>query len=260
MNSVQIIKEKIDIVQIVLESGVELKQSGSSGRYIGVCPFHEDKKTLFRVEGHEQIFHCFGCGARGDVYSFLMKYHNIRFREVLENLAKRVGEIIAPYTAEDRKEYENKQCYQFFSRTVDFYHNTLFNKIIGEKVLDLLKKDEITREMCIKNKIGYAPDTEKYGYQYLYNKLEPTQQILAIKLGLIISSKSRVYDTFRNCITIPFKNKADQYVGFVAKNLGEKGPRYLLSKESSIFKKDKTTVRFSECVANMLSYDKKSQK
>lgn len=253
MDSVKIIKDKVNIVQIVMESGVELNQIGSTGRYVGICPFHEDKKTSFSVESVQQQFHCFGCGAHGDVYIFVMKYHNILFKEALEDLAKRVGESLAGYRPKDKQEFEKEQCYKFVSRTVEYYHNTLFNKFIGTKILDSLEKINITREMCVKYKIGYAPGPDKHGYKYLCNKLSPRQQMVALKVGIIASSNGKAYDTFRNRIIIPIKNTTGQYVGFTTKNTGEKGPKYLVSKESIIFKKDQNIVRFSEHIANMLS-------
>lgn len=259
MDSVKIIKEKVDIVQIVVESGVELNQVGLAGRYIGLCPFHEGKKPSFNVESDKQIFHCFECGAHGDVYSFLMKYRNILFKEALVDLAKRVGESLAEYKPKEKKKYEKKeQCYKFVSRVVDYYHNTLFNKFIGVETLEYLEQLNITKEMCVKYKIGYAPDPEKYGYKYLCDKLSSTQQTLALKLGLIANSNGKVYDTFRNRITIPIDNKAGQYVAFTSQNTGEEGPKYLVSKESIIFKKDKTIIRFSEHLANMLSHQEGS--
>ncbi|BHH85826.1 CHC2 zinc finger domain-containing protein [Desulforhopalus sp. 52FAK] len=261
MDSVKIVKEKVDIVQIVMESGVGLNQIGSTGRYIGLCPFHGGKEPSFSVESDKQIFHCFGCGASGDVYSFLMKHRNILFKEALAYLAKRVGKSLAEYKPKDRQEYKKKeQCYKFVSRVVNYYHNTLFNEFIGVEAFDCLGKLNITKEMCEKYKIGYAPDPEKYGYKYLCDKFSATQQTLALELGLMANSNGKVYDTFRNRITIPIKNKTGQYVALTSLNTGDVGRKYLVSKESIIFKKDQTIIRFQEHLANMLSHQEESYK
>ncbi len=236
-----------------MESGVELNQIGSTGRYIGICPFHEDKNTLFNVDSVQQQFHCFGCGAHGDVYTFLMKYKNIMFKDALKELAIRVGESLVGQRPKGKKEYEKEQCYKFMLRAVEYYHNTLFDKFIGMEILDYLEKNNITRKMCVKHKIGYAPTPEKYGYKYLYNKLNSSQQMIALKVGLIARSNGKVYDTFRNRIIIPIKHKTGQYVGLTSKNTGNEGPKYLVSKESMIFKKDQQNVKFSEKLAYILS-------
>ena len=79
MDFVAELKEKADIVQIIIQSGVNLKRSGNTGRYVGLCPFHQEKTPSFSVDFNKQFFHCFGCGAQGDVYSFLTKNQEHRF-------------------------------------------------------------------------------------------------------------------------------------------------------------------------------------
>lgn len=256
MDFVADLKEKAEIVQIITQHGVELKRSGNAGKYVGLCPFHGEKTPSFNVDFNNQFFHCFGCGESGDVYTFLMKIKNIEFKAAVEELASMLGETVPQYNSNPKVKSEKDLVYATVERAAEFYHNTLLNKNIGAGAMAYLEERGISRDLCIKYKIGLAPDPQQYGWTYLYDKLSVAQQDTAEKAGLIAESNKRKYDFFRNRIMVPVRNKAFKIVGFTARNLAEKGPKYINSPETSIFKKDHILFGFSDHVNNMRLHQK----
>lgn len=256
MDFVAELKEKADIVQIITQSGVNLKRSGNTGRYIGLCPLHQEKTPSFSVDFNKQYFHCFGCNESGDVYKFLEKTRNIDFKEAVKELAGILGEPMPRFSAHPGEKSEKELLYETVARSAEFYHNTLLNEKIGATAMAYLEARGITKDLCRKYKIGFAPDPKEFGWTYLYDKLSVAQQDLAKQAGLIAEKNNRKYDFFRNRIMVPIKNKASRMVGFTARNLGEDGPKYLNSPETPIFKKDRILFGFSDHITNIRLHQK----
>ena len=119
-----------------------------------------------------------------------------------------------------------------------------------------LENRGITKELCQKYKIGFAPDPKEFGWTYLYDKLSIAQQDLAAQAGLIAEKNNRKFDFFRNRIMVPVKDKASRIVGFTARNLGEDGPKYLNSPETPIFNKNRLLFGFSDHITNIRLHQK----
>ncbi len=256
MDFVADLKDKADIVQIIIHSGVNLKRSGNSGRYNGLCPFHQEKTPSFSVDFNKQFFHCFGCGAQGDVYDYIQKNRNVDFKASVEELAGILGEPMPQFKSNPQEKSEKEILYETVARAAEFYHKTLLNDKIGAKAIAYLEKRGITKELCRKYKIGFAPDPKEVGWAYLYNKLNVGQQDLAAKAGLIAEKNNRKFDFFRNRIMVPVKDKASRIVGFTARNLGEDGPKYLNSPETPIFNKNQLLFGFSDHITNIRLHQK----
>ncbi|MBW2658677.1 MAG: DNA primase [Deltaproteobacteria bacterium] len=239
-NIVSRIKEEADIVQIIGEC-VDLKQSGV--RYLGLCPFHGEKTPSFSVHGGQQFFHCFGCGESGDVFSFMMKYHNLDFPGALKELAGRYN-IELPERRHSRKEMElekkrdllfavNKKC-------AEIYSNYLQMAAGAENGRKYLRRRDVTPEIKKRFNIGYAPAVEAEGWNYLSEKLSRQETAAAVEAGLLVQKENGgTYDRFRDRIVFPIFDLSGRVCGFGGRIVGEGRPKYLNSPESSVFSKSR---------------------
>ncbi len=225
------VREAADIVDIISEY-VPIKKRGKN--YTGLCPFHSEKKPSFTVSPEKQLYHCFGCGASGNVISFVMNYESASFIEAMEILAKRCGIKLERKSAkgEDKIKQELLNANIFAS---DVFKKNLLLKF-GKKAMGYLKKRGINEETIDKFGIGYAID----GWDNLLNaagKKGISKEILH-SAGLIVKNdKGNYYDRFRNRIIFTFYNSTGKKIGFAGRSLGDEMPKYLNIAESPLFKK-----------------------
>jgi len=230
------IRDSADIVDVV-QRYVNLKRRGRN--YLALCPFHKEKTPSFTVSREKQIFHCFGCGASGNVFSFLMQYEKISFVDAVKRLAAETG-IEIPTTPEfQRQESDNEKLYRANQIARDFFAEQLRNA--PQSVKKYLESRNIDETLIKQLKLGYAPEGWDKFVQFLQNKKFPLQPFL--KLGLIARSEreGRLYDKFRHRLIFPIHNLSGKIVGFGARQLSteENAPKYLNSPESSIYQKSK---------------------
>ncbi len=226
-NTVDEIKSRCNIVDII-GGVVQLKKAGSN--YKGLCPFHKEKTPSFVVSEEKQIYTCFGCGATGDVIEFVQKYYNLDFPEALQKLADSCGMTIESSYAGAKNKDElysiNKEAATFFFRA---FHKT------DSPAYEYMKKRGINDDVLKKFGIGYADTEWDSLYKHLKEKGFPEEKL--IDLGLISSSKGKYFDKFRNRVIFPIINTRGKVIGFGGRTIGEDMPKYLNSKESSVFLK-----------------------
>ena len=231
------VRNRADIVDIISEV-VRLKKTGKN--YLGLCPFHTEKTPSFTVSPDKQIFHCFGCGEGGDVFSFLMKYGNGAFPDAVRQVARRYG-IDLParaLTPEQKKRLsQREEMAKVNQRAMAFYSHSLKNKTIGVKALSYLRDRGITDETIEAFDIGFAPD----GWRHLGDHLKKAGVAAGIvqSAGLIVQNKRQngYYDRFRNRIIFPIFDLGDRVVGFGGRVIGADEPKYLNSPETAIYNK-----------------------
>jgi DNA primase len=234
------IKNAADIVDVVSET-VLLKKAGKN--FIGLCPFHSEKTPSFTVSPDKQIFHCFGCSAGGNVFSFLMKQEGLSFPEAARHLAKRYGVDIpeGPLSQEQRKRMsERESLLDLNRRAMDFYHQTLVKNAAGETGRSYLFKRGITQKTIEDFKLGFARDGWDHLLRFFSSKgIAPVQ---LEKSGLILSRKdnSGYYDRFRNRIIFPIFDVNMQTVGFGGRVLDDSLPKYLNSPETPVYSKSRS--------------------
>ncbi len=230
------VRTRNDIVDVV--SGyVLLKKAGTS--YKGKCPFHTEKTPSFSVSPEKQIYHCFGCGAGGNVISFIMNIENLGFIDALKLLADRGG-IILPDRNKDlsleNAHYKNKATqYSIHRDAARYFYNNLKS---NEKVLNYLNSRGITNNTIVKFGLGYALDDWEGLYLYLLNKNYSRDDIS--KSGLVIAKKAKdddYYDRFRNRLIFPVFNLTNKIIGFGGRVLDREMPKYINSPETIIFSK-----------------------
>jgi DNA primase len=225
------IRESADIVETIGEY-IPIKKAGKS--YTALCPFHSEKKPSFTISPQKQLYHCFGCGASGNVISFVMKYESISFIEALEVLAKRYGiklekRAMGPEDKEKKKLLEaNEFAFSFFRKQLE--------ERSGKRALEYLKKRNITGAMIEEFGLGFAPE----GWNNLLNaaQAEGIPHSVLESAGLSIKSdKGRYYDRFRNRIMFTFYNSIGRKIGFAGRSLGDDDPKYLNIPETALYKK-----------------------
>lgn len=228
------ILDKADIAEII--SGyIPLKRAGRNFR--ANCPFHHEKTPSFMVSPDKQIFHCFGCGAGGNVIGFVMKYERLEFPEAVEAVANKVG-ITIPKTSSgsSQNRTESAKIHSANEVAVQFYHYTLLQTDDAKHAVNYLEKRGIKEETIKKLKIGYAPADWSAFLSYARKKgMDPN---MLERAGLVLPGKDgNHYDRFRQRVIFPIHNNKGQVVGFGARVLDETLPKYINSPETPVYNK-----------------------
>ncbi|MBI4745699.1 MAG: DNA primase [Deltaproteobacteria bacterium] len=226
------IKERVNITDVVSEY-VSLKKVGAN--HNGLCPFHSEKTPSFTVNEGKQIFYCFGCGAGGNVITFLMKASGMAFPDAVTELAKRAGVTIPEASGRFAPQKNDRQeaLYKINESAASFYHSILSE---SEKAKSYLKKRGLAEGTINDYMVGYGGD----GWDSLYGLLSKKglSLTLAEELGLIIPKKSGgYYDRFRGRIIFPISDIHGRIIGFGGRSIDGSEPKYLNSPESALFKK-----------------------
>ncbi|HUL34492.1 MAG TPA: DNA primase [Candidatus Eisenbacteria bacterium] len=231
------VKNQSDIVRVVGEY-VRLKKSGQN--FTGLCPFHGEKTPSFAVHPVKQIFHCFGCGKGGDVFTFVMELEKCPFPEAVKIVADKCG-IAIPQpkerTPEQRKENQQRTALiEIHREAQSFFARQLESTSEGRAARAYLEDRGLNAEAVARFGIGYAPS----GGDALLRLLKPRySEKLLVESGLISRDQSgaRLFDRFRKRITFPIANDAGKIVAFGCRALGAELPKYLNSPETPIYSK-----------------------
>lgn len=240
------ILQRCDITDVV-SSYIPLRRAGRN--YKALCPFHHEKTPSFIVSPDKQIFHCFGCGAGGDVFSFIMKNERMEFPEAVRFLADKVGVKIEEKDVDKGKEKRSAATllYKINELTAWYFQKNLLNPD-SKKILDYLQKRAIEKENIKNFRIGFAPDVWDGLWKFL--KSRKISDRLLLRSGLFVqNSQGRIYDRFRNRIIFPIFNAQGRIVGFGGRVVesykkndqrsDEKLPKYINSPETEIYIKSK---------------------
>ncbi len=227
-NIAEEIKNRCNIIDVVGRY-VQLKRSGNN--YKGLCPFHSEKTPSFSVSESRQFFYCFGCGASGDVITFLMKIENIDFLAAATKLAEEYGIELEKFGY--RNEEKKNALFEMNREAALFYFKNLTEK--PNAGYEYMKRRGLDTKTITKFGIGYAKDDWHGLENHLLSKGYTEEQM--VEAGLISRSKGRTFDKFRNRVMFPIFNTRGKVIGFGGRTLGEDGPKYLNSPESSVFSK-----------------------
>lgn len=230
------VKDRVDIVDVISDY-VNLKKSGKN--YKGLCPFHQEKTPSFTVNPANQFYHCFGCGAGGDVFSFLMEIEHITFFESLKMAAERAG-MELPNQSESQKKVANfrDKIFEINNLSARFYNYLLLKHDIGKKALEYLKNRNYSEEDIKRFSLGFAPDKWTALYKFLNNKGYTKDEM--VKAGLLIKkSEQKFYDRFRNRIIFPIFNSRGEVLAFGGRIIDDSinQPKYLNSPDTMVYDK-----------------------
>ena len=231
------VRTKNDIVDVVSQY-VKLTRKGSS--YFGLCPFHNEKTPSFSVTPAKQMYYCFGCGAGGNVFNFIMEYENYTFGEALSHLAQRAGVELPKieYSREAKEKAERKALLLEINRKAAQYFYYQLRREGGKAAYQYLTGRGLSEETIKKFGLGYS---DKYSDDlYKYMKAKGYSDELLRESGLFNADERRgMYDKFWNRVIFPIMDVNNRVIGFGGRVMGDGKPKYLNSPETKIFDKSR---------------------
>lgn len=237
---IQRIRQESDIVSLV-SNYVSLKKSGQN--WVGLCPFHIEKSPSFTVSSVKQLYHCFGCGAGGDVIGFLMKMDGLTFPQAVQWLGGKLGIPVSSKQDEAASQADQvrEQLYQIHRDAAEYYHGVLLKDSDALRARQYLEQRGISGRTIEEFLLGYAPAGWNGLQHVLVKKGWSTEQIE--KAGLMIAkdqpsqAEKHYYDRFRDRVLFPIVDLQKRIIGFGGRVLNDGLPKYLNSPETPIFSK-----------------------
>lgn len=232
------IKGRLSIINLV-ESYTSVKKTGKG--YVGLCPFHDDTNPSMHVDDEKGLFHCFSCGAGGDIFGFYMRYNNLSFPETLSELAKKAGVTIEAQSESVPRKSPNSVLYKINAVAAKYYRNVLQESPKGKQGREYLETRGFDTDVAKEFIFGFAPKGWDNLVKYLTEKKVPLK--IAEKVGLIVkrNNKDGYYDRFRNRLMFPICNVDGKVIGFGGRRIDEEDePKYINSPESDIYQKRKS--------------------
>lgn len=237
---------RTDIVELI-DSYIPLKKSGQA--FVACCPFHSEKTPSFNVVAKKQFYHCFGCGASGNVISFVMNYLNQGFTDAVETLASRLG-MQVPREGRAEKNQHSLSLYQLLEQVNQFYQQML--KTQGQQAIAYLRKRGLTGEIAKRYQLGYAPsDWQMLEKQFRGHRTE------LITTGMLIQKEDgKTYDRYRHRIMFPIHDRHGRIIGFGGRAIdAQQKPKYLNSPETVIFQKSRELYGLHQILQTKKSID-----
>ena len=243
------VRQETNIVEVV-ENYVQLKKSGKN--YLGLCPFHNEKTPSFTVAEDKQIFHCFGCGKGGNVFTFVQEVEGLTFPESVEKLARPLN-LSLPETSfsasQKPKNTEHQKLIDMHEHAKNFYHHILVNTEAGNMAMDYLEQRGISKEYIEEFGLGYAPDNRSILLKVMEKEFDVA---LFDSSGLFVEREDGTFmDRFVDRIMFPIKDSHGKTIGFSGrilpnpdKPVNKTQPKYLNSPETPIFNKREVIYNF----------------
>src|ERR1700691_3242501 len=230
------VKQQADVVRVIGEY-VRLKKSGQN--FTGLCPFHQEKTPSFAVHPVKQIYHCFGCGAGGDVFKFVMELEKCTFPEAIRTVAEKCGIAIPrprERSPEERRENQQRTALvEMHREAAAFFARQLHESPEGRVAFAYLEDRGLNREAMMKFGLGYAPSSGDALLRFLKQKYPET--LLEVSGLLSREQSGHFFDRFRRRIMFPIANEAGKVIAFGGRAMGDDMPKYLNSPETLIYSK-----------------------
>lgn len=226
------IRDRLDIVDVV-GWFIPLKRQGRD--FKACCPFHNEKTPSFVVSQEKQIFHCFGCGVGGDIFTFVMKYENISFVEALEYLAEKAGVTLQKRGGSGSSGSDKQLLLKVNELAGEYYSRVLFKSPGGSEGRDYIKKRGLSKDIVKSFRVGYAlPEWD--GFIKIARKHKISDDVL-VQAGLAVKKNEtgRVFDRFRGRVLFPIFDIQSRIIGFSGRVLDNSLPKYVNTPETPLF-------------------------
>ena len=231
------VRSRNDIVDVI-SSYVNLKKKGNS--YSACCPFHHEKTPSFHVSREKQMYHCFGCGVGGNVYTFLMEHENYSFPEAVEALAERAGVKLPEQSMspEAKKQADERSRIKDMNRLAAGYFHYLLRTDHGKHALEYLTERGLTEETINKFALGFSDVYRDDLYKYLKSKGYKDEELK--NSGLVkVDEKYGASDQFWNRVMYPIVDTNNRVIGFGGRVMGDGKPKYINTQETLVFDKSR---------------------
>ncbi|SDL14178.1 DNA primase [Maridesulfovibrio ferrireducens] len=233
--AIEAIKERLDIVDIIRRY-VELKPV--SGRWMGLCPFHQEKSPSMSVNSEEGFFYCFGCQASGDIFDFYANINGLEFKDALEQLAAEAGVELTPGKVDPgaaQRSSEKKTFLEMHEKAAEYY-SRLLKLPEGRTARDYLKKRGVESATIESFGLGCSSEDWQGLEKFLVSNGYSAEQ--GVRAGLLSqNAKGRTYDRFRGRLIFPIKNLSGRVIAFGGRIIIDGEPKYLNSSDTPIYKK-----------------------
>jgi DNA primase len=246
--TIEEIRSRCNVVEVVGSYLPQLRRRGSTFKCN--CPFHQEKTPSFTVNETRQIFHCFGCGAGGDVFRFVMEYEKIDFVTAVKILAERAGVEIVYEGGQPEKSGDKDALYKIHREAAAFYHRLITEGTEGAEARRYLEERDLPPEIVKEFQIGFAPNGWDGLMKRALQKGYTAEQLEAA--GLVVPSERKGekghYDRFRNRVMFPICDPMGRVIGFSGRimNKAEKGAKYVNSPETLLFRKNQVLFAFDK--------------
>lgn len=246
------LRSRIAVSDVVSEK-VKLTKRGRE--YMGLCPFHNEKTPSFTVNDAKGFYHCFGCGAHGDIVGFEMNANGLPFMDALEKLAHKAGLPMPKFSKENSLENQKKQSlFEIMELATSFYEKML-RLPEGQKGLEYFYHRGLTDDLIQKFRLGYAPSNNALKAHLKSKGVGETEMF---ELGLIVAPQDingTSHDFFKNRVMIPIFDRQNHVIAFGGRIMGDGQPKYLNSPETNLFNKRKMLYNYN--FARDAGYEKK---
>jgi len=246
--TIEEIRSRCNVVEVVGAYLPQLRRRGSTFKCN--CPFHQEKTPSFTVNETRQIFHCFGCGAGGDVFRFVMDYEKVDFVTAVKILAERCGVEIEFEEGQSGRGADKDALYKIHREAAAFYHRLLVSGAEGAEARRYMEERDLPPELVKDFQIGFAPNEWDGLMKRALKKGYSTEQLEAA--GLVVPSerngRKSHYDRFRNRIMFPICDPMGRVIGFSGRimNQAEKSAKYVNSPETLLFRKNQVLFAFDK--------------
>ncbi len=240
------LRNRLSISEVV---GRRVKLIRAGREYKACCPFHNEKSPSFTVNDQKGFFHCFGCGAHGDIIGFIMRQENRSFPEAVEILAGLANMPVPQSSPEEKQRYEKeKNLYTLIEDAAKWFEDQL-RKPGGAKALDYARSRGLTDEIIARFRLGFAPNDGQALLSHLSTKGYTPQQMIDAGLAKKAEGEDRIYSFFRGRLLFPVGDPRGRVVAFGARLLEGEGPKYINSAEHALFHKGALLYGFSRARA-----------
>lgn len=244
------IRSRVDIAKVIGRY-VKLKPAGQNLK--GLCPFHKEKTPSFMVNPAKEVFHCFGCGKGGDIFTFLMEKEGLTFPETLERLADEVGVTIRPFKqppGEVKQDRVSKtDALKIHAIATEFYYDQMKN---NQEAISYLKSRKLSPEIVKEFRLGYAPNGWSNLTDYAKSKNISEDKLVACGLAVSSSQGSAPYDRFRNRILFPIFDLSGRPIAFGGRSMDDEAkPKYLNSPDTNLYRKNRVLYGLNHARASI---------